>query len=73
MLGSIEKNGRMEDGRNLPSEMILTASSFFKLFSVKSARKRSCKGTVPLMLRSAARRADKSLGETVIEEDRDKR
>jgi hypothetical protein len=54
--------------------MIVTASSFFKLFNVKRALKRSCKGTVPLVLRRAERRAESSLEETAsIEEDRDKR
>jgi hypothetical protein len=58
----------------VPSDMIVTAPSFFKLFNVKRALKRSCKGTVPLVLRRAERRAESSLGETAsIEEDRDKR
>jgi hypothetical protein len=69
-----DHTNKRTDEIHIPSDMILTASSFFKLFNVKSALKRSCKGTVPLVLRRAERRAESSLRETAsIEQDRDER
>ena len=50
--------------KGMPLEMICTASSFLSALSVKSARKRLWRGTLPEALSSAASRAESVEGST---------
>lgn len=49
-----------------PSEIIWTASSFFKAFSVNNARNLVCRGTFPDLLRREASKVSRSDGYTTV-------
>ena len=61
------KKATIEDMNDVPSEMMVITSSPPTAFNMKSARKRSCNGVDPDVLRSVDRRADIWSGVTVTD------